>query len=170
MTHRLIEFLQDERGSAAAEMALATPMLVALLFGATELGTYFMAEHKVVKAVRDGARFAARQSFTEYPSCTPSTTVRDNTRNVTRTGQVTTGGTPRLPYWTSPTTITVTAACYTTNGAGTVTYDGIYHGMSGGAPVVTVAATVPYTPLFGSLGIKATLNLHANAQATVTGI
>ena len=49
----------DRRGAAAAEMALVTPLLLVILFGAVELGNYFYNEHIVVKAVRDGARFAA---------------------------------------------------------------------------------------------------------------
>ena len=34
-----------------------------LMFGAVELGNYFLNEHSLVKAVRDGARYAARQDF-----------------------------------------------------------------------------------------------------------
>jgi len=165
-----VALLKNESGNAAVEMALSIPMLFALMFGAFELGSYFYAEHKVVKAVRDGARFASRQPFSEYPSCAPSTAVVDNTRNVTRTGRVT-GGAPRLTYWSNPATISVTAACFTTNADSSVTYGGIYSGRSDGAPVVTVAAAVPYTPILGQLGLlSATLTLNARSQAAVNGI
>jgi Flp pilus assembly protein TadG len=151
-----------------AEMALSIPILVALMMGSFELGAYFLAEHKVIKAVRDGARYASRQPFTDYASCTPSSTLITNTRNVTRTGQVSSGGTPRLGYWTDPNTITVTVTCDT---GGSYSTAGIYTGSTQGAPVVTVNAAVPYTPLVGTLGItRASLTLNAHSQAAVDGI
>jgi Flp pilus assembly protein TadG len=174
MRNVLIRFARDDRGSAATEMALSIPILIILMFGSFELGKYFLDEHKIVNAVRDGARYAARQPFTEYPSCTPSGAVVTRIRNVTRTGQTAAGGTPRLTYWTNPSTITVTASCTTTattDGGTTVNLSGIYTGVAGGAPVVEVRASVPYTPLFGQLGIASTtLRLHARSQATVNGI
>jgi Flp pilus assembly protein TadG len=166
MRRLLTRWLHDDRASAATEMALALPMLTALMFGSIELGTYFWAEHKIIKAVRDGARFAARQPFADYAGCVPSTTVIDSTRNVTRTGQVADGGTPRLGYWTDPTTITVTAECDTTG-----TYTGVYATSTEGAPVVTVAASVPFTSFFGLLGIgDTTLTLNAHSESAVMGI
>ena len=44
-----------QSGVAAVEMALVAPLLLALLFGSVELGKYFLDQHVVVKAVRDGA-------------------------------------------------------------------------------------------------------------------
>lgn len=156
----------NTRATAAAEMALALPLLFALLFGTFELGNYFLTEHKVVKAVRDGARYAARRPVADYPGCTPSTGLVDDTRNVTRTGKIASGGTPRVWTWTSPTTIDVTATCDTTG-----TYTGIHVASAIGTPVVTVVATVPYTSLLGQLGLSGTsYNLNARSQAAVTGI
>ena len=166
MHKTLVALAQDKRGSPSAEMALALPILFALLFGAFELGNYFMTEHKVVKAVRDGARYAARRPFGDYTGCAPSTTLIDETRNVTRTGQVASGGTPRVSSWTDPATITVSATCDNTG-----TYTGIYVTSAEGTPVVTVDATVPYTSLLGQLGLADTsLTLNARSEAAVTGI
>src|SRR5215217_7313983 len=53
----------DVRGSAAAEMALVLPLLLALMFGSLELGDYFLSEHVLLKGVRDGAVYAARQDI-----------------------------------------------------------------------------------------------------------
>ncbi|MGL5837065.1 MAG: TadE family protein, partial [Sphingorhabdus sp.] len=53
-------FMQCRKGAAAAEMALVTPLLMIIMFGAFELGNYFYSQHVVTKAVRDGARFASR--------------------------------------------------------------------------------------------------------------
>lgn len=164
----LHRFARDRRGSAAVEMALVAPLLIVLLFGAFELGNYFLTEHKVVKAVRDGARYAARQAFDQYAGCAPSSVVVDSTRNVTRTGQVANGGTPRVLGWTNPATITVTSVC---NRTGSFQNQGIYRNLTVGAPVVIVSATVQYTPLFAQIGLgRLTLNLRASSEAAVTGI
>jgi len=161
---RLRHFGRNEAGSAAAELALVLPFLMALMFGAVEIGNYFSQQHAVVAAVRDGARYAARQPFTEFASCTPSSTVIANTRNVTRTGQVASGGTARLSNWTNGTTITVSASCVSG------TYQGVYLTNSGSAPVVTVTAIVPYQSVLGTLGIaNPALEIRATQQAAVMG-
>ena len=161
----LSTFFAHDRGTAAAEMAISLPILFALIFGSLELGNYFLSEHKVIKAVRDGARYAARRPFTDYAGCAPSTTLVDDTRNVTRTGQVASGGTPRVGSWTDPTSITVSATCDNSG-----TYTGVYV-SSIGTPVVTVAATVPYTSVLGQLGLaNVSLTLNATSKAAVTGI
>lgn len=147
-------------------MALVTPLLMILMFGSFELGKYFWDNHVVAKAVRDGARYASRQAFSNY-DCTGTTvsnTVRDNTRNVTRTNQIASGGTSRLVGWTDGMT-TVTLRCDTSG-----TYSAFYSGMVG-VPVVRVSATVPYNSLFSTLGFDATgLNLTANSEVPVMGI
>lgn len=147
-------------------MALVTPLLMILMFGSFELGKYFWDNHVVAKAVRDGARYASRQAFSNY-DCTGTTvsnTVRDNTRNVTRTNQIASGGASRLVGWTDGMT-TVTLRCDTSG-----TYSAFYSGMAG-VPVVRVSATVPYNSLFSTLGFDATgLNLTANSEVPVMGI
>ena len=157
---------RDNRGVAAAELAMVVPFMFVLLFGAFELGNYFMTEHAVVKAVRDGARYAARRPFTDYPGCTASAGLVDDTRNVTRTGQVASGGSPRFGSWSDPSSIDVTAECDNAGG-----YTGVFVNNPDGAPTVTVRASVPYTPLFSQMGIaSAQLTLNAQSQAAVTGI
>ncbi len=163
----LKRLIMDCSGSAAAEMVLVVPLLVVLMFGTMELGYYFYSEHVVVKAVRDGARFASREGFEKF-TC-PSTVdsgVQQDTQRVTRTNQVAAGGSARLPGWTDDTSVTVSLAC-ADNSSGT--YGSIYEGLSG-VPVVTVSATVPYKSLFSRIGFNAaSLKLNAQAQASVTG-
>jgi Flp pilus assembly protein TadG len=163
-------FLASQSGVAAAEMALVTPLLLALMTGTFEIGNYFYSEHVVATAVRDGARYASRRSFSDFP-CGGSITaaVVTNTQNITTTGAIS-GGVQRLAGWTNPTTsVSVTFACDTTNASAG---NGIYTGQTGGVRVVTVAATVPYTPLFYRVGLSNanTLNLVAQSQAAVVGI
>ena len=156
-----------KRATAAAEMALVTPMLIILMFGAFELGNYFLSEHVVVKAVRDGARYAARQSFTNYtcPGATVDATMTANVQEITRTGKLS-GGTARLPGWTNNSTVTVAISCETVG----TTYSGIYNGMTN-IPVVTVSASVPYDSLFNNLGFTSIgLLLNAESQSAVMGI
>ena len=59
----LSRVMRNSSGTAAAEMALVTPLLMALMFGSFELGNYFYTSHIVAKAVRDGARYASRRGF-----------------------------------------------------------------------------------------------------------
>lgn len=156
------------RAAAAAEMAMVTPFLIILMFGSFELGNYFLSEHVVAKAVRDGARYASRRALTDF-SCpsTVATDVIDKTRNLTRTGQVTTGGTARLTNWTAATTVSVTLSCTAISGGN---YSGIYHGMAN-LPKVKVSATVPYNSLFNDLGFtSSSLSLVSESEAAVQGI
>ena len=167
--------LRDCRaGVAAVEMALVAPLLLALLFGSVEMGKYFLDQHVVVKAVRDGARFAARQPMANYidegAGCVDiaDQTIAQNTRNFVRTGNIAGSG-ARLAYWTDPDTITVTTTC--SADAGGENLGGIYGGAdSGGAPVVTVSVTLPYRSLFGFVPFAETLDVRAEQQAIVTGI
>ena len=165
----MISLWRDQRGAAAAEMALVTPLLLTLMFGSVELGNYFMNEHILVKAVRDGARFAARQSFTNYDGCSgsPGGSVVSDTKTLVMTGLLS-GGANKLRNW-SNTTISVTMNCSTM--AGTETMLGIYRGRAGGAPRVTVSATVPYQPVLAAFGFTGIgFNLNASQNAAVMGI
>ena len=171
----LRSLIRNQTGAAGAEMALMVPMLIILMFGSFEMGHFFWSEHKVVKAVRDGSRFAARQPFTKF-SCTQSgillgdgtnnadTTLITQIKNLTRTGNIAGTGTEIVPGWTNA-QVTITVSC-----PATVVNTGIYKGLTN-APRVTVAATVPYPSLFGALGINTnSINLNAQAQSPVMGI
>ncbi len=158
--------MRDRNGAAAVEMALVTPLLLIILFGSVEVGNFFYNEHLLSKAVRDGARYAARQNFSNYGcSGAPTGTVVAETRNLVKTGYVTGTG-DRLYAWNAN-TITLDTSCNTALGL-----SGIYRGKVTGAPVVTVSATVPYRPIIGSaFGFSgAGVNLNATQRAAVTGL
>jgi Flp pilus assembly protein TadG len=158
-----------DAGSAAAEMAMVTPLLVIILFGSVELGNYFWNEHIAIKAVRDGSRYAARQPVENYPcGGTINTDAEARIKNVTVTGRVTTGGNPRLAGWDNA-EVTVTYDCQATPAAPYNT--GLYSGLAGGARRVTVSAAVPYRALIGAVVFPTTtLEVRAEAQAAVFGI
>jgi Flp pilus assembly protein TadG len=168
-------FLGDRRGSAAAEMALILPLLMVVLFVTFEGGYFLWNEHKVVKGVRDGARYAGRLAFANYSTCAAATgsptTLGGQTatdiKQLTRTGKIT-GGTATINGWEDS---HVTVTCDYVAGTG-----GLYAANSGNAPRVTVSASVPYPPspltsLAGVLGFNpAGINLNASAQAAVMGL
>jgi Flp pilus assembly protein TadG len=171
----LLSLISDKKGAAGAEMALVVPMLLAIMFGSFEMGHFFWSEHKVVKAVRDGSRFAARQPFQKF-SCSQTdillgdgstnadTAFITQVKNLTRTGNVAGSGNAKVFGWTNA-HITVSVSC-----PGTALTTGIYKGLTN-APRVTVAATVPYPSLFGALGFNAVaINLNGQAQSPVMGI
>ena len=172
--------VRDERGAAAAELALILPLLLSIMFGSMELGNYFMNEHSLVKAVRDGARFAARQPFGNYTACsgTPGGTVEANTRNVVMNGYLS-GGTLITPNIEAG-DITVAQNCAATAGGEDMLgiYRDRFSGTCGGsaaagcAHVVTVSAAVDYRPViaqaFGFSGMNILLN--ASSQAAVAGV
>jgi Flp pilus assembly protein TadG len=169
------KFLGDGRGAAAAEMALMLPLLVTLLFATFEGGYFLWSEHKVVKGVRDGARYAGRLPFSNYSACgvAPATTaVTGQTlidiQEVTRTGKPS-GGTPMIPTWDQNSQVTVTCEYVAST-------SGLYTTNSGNAPRVIVTASVPYpsspiTELVGALGFTTgNITLHASSQSPVMGI
>lgn len=166
MTGRLFA---DCRGTAAVEMALIAPMLLILMMGAVELGNYFLSEHVLVKAVRDGAIYAARRDIYDCTTATPpvSAAAKDDTKKLVRTGELGSGS-DRLPNWSSA-TFDVTVACATS--AGGTTMKGMFTQTGGKVAIVTVSARLPYRSLLGTIGFNATdLYLHASEESTAIGV
>ena len=154
----------DRAGSAAAELALALPLLLILMFSSFEMGYYFLSEHVVQKAVRDAARYAARLPSSSYPACTPTAAAEAQIQKVARTGRPD-GTVQRLQGWTADTMTTVTVTCDTSG-----TYTGVFTDNPLGAPTITVASNVPYASLFGTLGIgQPSLMLTARSQTAGYG-
>ncbi|GMN01859.1 hypothetical protein MTsPCn3_05890 [Erythrobacter sp. MTPC3] len=145
-------------------MALMLPLMLVLIFTTFEAGHYFYSEHKIIKSVRQGARYAARLPFDNF-TCPASVDAGAVTQiqTVTRTGSPN-GTTSRISGMENS-NITVTVAC----NSGTTT--GIYQGKAGGAPVITVAARTNYTSLFSFLLDEGEMPvIRASAQAAVNGI
>jgi len=174
---RLLSIWHRREGAAAAEMALVAPILLVLLFGSVELGHYFYSEHKLVKAVRDGARFAARQRLTNYASCSGNVpmAVYDDTKNMVRRGSLNTSDTDLLPNWDDAGmsfSVTMTCVATLTDSGNTMAPSGIYAGMTSGAPAVSVTARLPYQSVIaGGFGVSwSGLNLNASEVAAVAGL
>jgi len=176
--------LRHRGGTAAAEMALVTPLLLALMFGSFELGNFFLDQHALTKQVHDGARFGARLAINSAYSCPGAVfadaNATDQITHVTKYGVVTGTGEPRWPdsYWARACdgggqTLTVSVRCVDkadvdTGGTG---FTGIYTSLSGSIPVVTVAGAVKYRSVLGSLGFGAAdICMHATSEAAVQGL
>lgn len=168
-------FLVDRTAAAAAEMALLLPLLVVLMFGGLEAGNYFWNAHKVVKAVRDGSRYAARLPFSIY-SCGGSDRVDaaavsdaaalTRIKNVTRTGSPDASKAPMVPNWTNAQVSVVSLACDTAT-----TKTGIFEDRTDGAYRLRVIASANYLPLFSQLGFStATIGLRASSESVVMGL
>lgn len=165
----LLAMLRDRRGAAAVEMVMVTPLLLIIMFGATELGRFFWSEHRLVKAVRDASIYASRQEirFFTCPSTVHADVVAD-IRDLVRTG-VLSGGTDQLPNWSNAgASIQVTMSCVTA--AGGTTLGGIYTANGGQVPVLIINATLPYNSLMHGFGLKSSLTMRAKQETAVMGI
>jgi Flp pilus assembly protein TadG len=174
MSKHIRSIHKNQSGAAAAEMALIAPLLMILMFGSMELGHYFWTQHKVVKAMRDASRYAARQPFTSFTCTTIDPTVEANIANFARTSTISGQGTPKIWNWTSNNSIVVVPGCRP------AFTQGIYNASVGGAPVVTVRLArtgdsgktpLAYPSLFEAIGFDATdIKLQGSATAAVMGL
>jgi Flp pilus assembly protein TadG len=183
---RALSFMRSRSGTAAVEMALVAPFLLALMFGSLELGNMFMDQHALTKQVQDGARFASRLAINSAYVCSadPATVFADSDAtdqiiHVTKDGVVAGTGTPRWgAYWTrncdgGGQTLTVTIRCVAKADVDTddTGFTGIYTSLNGPIPVVTVAGAVKYRSVLASLGFDATdVCLRAQSEAPVQGL
>jgi Flp pilus assembly protein TadG len=176
-------FWRAQGGSAAVEMALIAPIFLFLMFGSFDLGNYFMSEHKLVKSVRDAARYASRLDYTHYPCSSAGADlkpqgmapdsaipVEDAVVNVAKTGNIA-GKTNnnQVTLDINDGNLTYSYDCKEKSEVSDGDTVGIFSGMDY-IPVVNVSATVDYKPLFNAFGLKLGLHLNASSQAAVMGV
>ena len=164
-------FLRDERGSPSAEFALILPALVMLMFGGFEAGNFVWTQHKLVKAVREGARYAGRLPVSSYcDGATPQfdAGVESDIKSVTLTGKLPAGGDAPLPAVPGMLAddITVSPDC------AAFVDSGIYTDLGVAGPIVTVSVSgVGYPSLFAQLaGLDGSISLAAKASSPVIGL
>lgn len=140
------------RGLATVELAICIPVLLLLMLATAEVGRLLYQYNTLLKAVRDGARFAVIDAAvaggtTRVVSITAP--VRVQTRNLVVTGNTAGTGTPLLPRLTVD-NVTVTDA---------------------GNGFVSVAATYVYSPMVAAtlptFGFGNRINVSRQLQATV---
>ena len=139
-----------QEGAAVVEMTLLMPFLLLMSFGVAEFGNALHQQHVITKSVRDAARFAARRT-TAIAIC-PITNqpewgqIVSDTQTVALRGRLSANAPLLLPSWNDTGTVTVTSTCVVPPS------DIISPAISGGIPVVTVTARVPYVD-GGMLGV-----------------
>ena len=166
---RLRALFADRKGAAAVEMVMVTPLLLVIMFGATEMGRFFWSEHQLIKAVRDASIYASRQPIANFtcPS-TVSAAVVNDVRDLVRTG-VLSGGTDKLANWSGAgASINVSMTCVTASGG--TALGGIYTANFGQVPVLTINATLPYNSIMHGFGVDKSFTMKANQQAVVMGV
>ncbi len=170
--------LRDTSAAAASELALIFPMMLILMFGSMELGNFVLMQHALTKQVRDGARYASRLTLEEDYAC-PGAVFADgnaetNIENVTKTGTVDGTGTGRFTAsaWSSAcpsasaSAFDVSVRCVPEG-----TYTGIYTGLAGDIPVVSVSANLQYQSVLAAIGFDASaLCIRATSEAAVIGL
>ena len=145
------------------------PLMILLLFGGFEGGHFIWTQHKLVEAVRNGARYAGRLEVTKVCDGGASIVTAaqiDEIKLLTRTGQLQNPAMhPLIPGWTND-QIAVSITC------GAFVDTGIYDELGEAGPVAVVAASgVPYPSLFGGLGIfDPGIRMNARASAPVIGL
>lgn len=118
-----------QRGTATIEFALTAPLLVLLMLAVAELGWAFNQYITLVKAVREGGRYAAANALTGSQGVLALTP-----ELIAQTSQLVVygrpnGNTPVLPGW-QPSMVNVTGY---------------------GSAHVSVSATYPYAPIITSV-------------------
>ena len=157
----------DTSGHAAAEMAMVLPLLLLIMFGSIEVGHYFYQEHIVVDAVRDGARYAARQTFDDVNCAGIDADVETSVKRATRLispNAADTAENRRIVSWDSDDTVDVSVTC-----SSNVGFTGLYTNMAD-LPRVRVDADVDYTAIISFLGFgNLNLRVAASSEAAVVG-
>lgn len=124
---------RDRRGAAAIEFGLWMPVLTALLTGIIDVSWYLSRYHNVVRAARDGARFAV-------------SIVEDN--NTLKGSEIESEA--------------VEHSVFLLNGVGMPCADGClvagdYDPSPGGNAFIEVSVTYPYQPLIGLVPLPTTM-------------
>ena len=155
LTRSIASVWRDAEGSVLVEATVLMPMLVTLMLGLFEFSWYFHKQQLVESGVRDAARYLARVAPEGTNPCTLTTPVdfAARARNIAVTG-LATGGTARVPGWTSG-NVTLSCAAFSNSGAA----------YEGGATIYLITATTnfadPALGYFSVLGL-AIPNLSAS--------
>lgn len=134
MSGLLNRFLRHERGVAATELALVTPIFLMLFLSVTELGNMIYYSITIEKGMRSAVTYAARNEFPLEPD------VLANTENLARSGSLNPSAPPLVAGYADPaSSIEIT----------TKTYQKAMTGQSEDVdvPVVVLSVAVPYVPL-----------------------
>lgn len=160
-TRLLAALWRDRGGAAAAEFAIALPLLLAMGLGAVEAGRLLYQHHVLTKAVNDAAHYAAR-----LQDCTWALSggaLNATTVNLVKSGNPAGGAPYLLPQWADAgSTVTVTTANFDNSA-------GIYRGGAS-MPVIVVRAAVPASSaILSALGLGGSLVFRVSHEERCIG-
>jgi Flp pilus assembly protein TadG len=154
-------------GGPLAEMAMAVPLMLVLIFGTMEFASLLYQQHTITKGVKEAARFAARApAIRTTNACPPAggnwTTIVSRAQAIATRDAI--SGSVLLPNFTAS-TVTITVRCADATGLITSNV------ASGSIPVVRVTATVPAQSLgfFGLINVDP-FNLTATHEEMGIGL
>ncbi len=103
MRYLLAKLKRSERGAAAVEMAICTPFLLVIGFGAIEFGNIFYDYQAITTGMRDAARYLARfddpYAVPGDTDCEPyAAATISNAKKIAVYGQIT-GTRKRVSWW-----------------------------------------------------------------------
>jgi hypothetical protein len=162
-----------QRGQAILELAIQIPLMLAILFGAVEVGRLFYVYHALEKSLRGGAAFLARSTGVDY--CNSSDLTLADARNFIVYGNLQGTGTPVVQGLT-PDLIQIYPERTVAGSTGVVacvcTEDSESCLVPGGRPpdfvVVNLGNGFPLTFPFPFVNLG-TINLKASVRMPVTG-
>ena len=174
MSHRATQhgprILRPQTGQALLEVAMVTPLLLALLVGTIELGRYAYFGILVGNAARAGAAYGAQS----LPQSSDTPGICDAASNDFQGSSVACSGTQSVGS-NGTITITSSTSCGCDSG-GTVTAAGCTTGVNPSAGtcttghwvvMVSVTASGTFSPLFNYPGISQTLAISRTATMRV---
>ncbi|WP_157994431.1 TadE/TadG family type IV pilus assembly protein [Peristeroidobacter agariperforans] len=126
--HTLSSGAHGQRGIATVEFAICAPILFLLMFATAEIGRVLFQYNTLVKAVRDGARYAAAAATNSTRVVNITNEMRTATVNLVMTGNTAGTGGPLLEGMDPG------AVIVSNNGNG----------------FISVAATYVYEPMLGA--------------------
>ncbi|TPN01369.1 TadE/TadG family type IV pilus assembly protein [Mesorhizobium sp. B2-1-3A] len=176
------DFLRRQKaGVSAVEFALVTPVLLVILAGTVDIGGSLKAKFELSSAVSAGSNYALLNG--DKVNSSGGSALAGNIATVVTSGlsgnagniQVVVNNGPTIAYdaSTSKATQSGTAAnadlCYCPGNSGTVAWStpvacaSICSAGGIAGKFVTIAASKPYTPLFGGFGIVTNGNITVNS-------
>ncbi|QKC97506.1 pilus assembly protein [Mesorhizobium sp. NZP2298] len=176
------DFLRRQKaGVSAVEFALVTPVLLVILAGTVDIGGSLKAKFELSSAVSAGSNYALLNG--DKVNSSGGSALAGNIATVVTSGlsgnagniQVVINNGPTIVYdaSTSKATQSGTAAnadlCYCPGNSGTVAWSvpvacaSICNAGGIAGKFVTIAASKPYTPLFGGFGIVTNGNITVNS-------
>lgn len=144
-----------EAGQSLVELAIAMPLLIAMLFGAVELGTVTFEAIELTSAARAAVQYGAQTPITAADSSGILSAAKQDAYDLSTSGQ------------TSNFTADVSSSCMCSNGTAASSCTLSSCPSSQLEQVLTVQTSANFTPLFHLPGLPTTFTLHGSAVQRV---